>query len=118
MTTPEFDEAAFRAAIDELDSTIGQAQEELYRFERENQPTREELAALQQAALRGELGDDMRSIARRVDDGQDTWQSVFNGTSPAAGLLRGHIDRMVAANREAIGEAIEEDPDFDPRPDL
>lgn len=116
MTAPEFDEAAFRAAIAQLDQTITQAQSDLRRFESENQPTREELNALQQAALRGELGADMREIALRVDEGRDTWQSIFNGTSPASVLLRGHVERMAAQNREAIGEAIEEDPDFDPSP--
>ncbi|MBP2471742.1 hypothetical protein JOF53_000614 [Crossiella equi] len=116
MTTPEFSETALREAIAELDQTITTAQDRLYEFERDNQPTREELAALQREALRGELGPDMQRIARQVEDGRDTWQSVFTGTSPLTALLRGHLDRMAQENREAIGQAIEEDEDFDPFP--
>jgi hypothetical protein len=105
-----------RAATAELDRVIAQARHDLDRFERENRPTAQERQALQDAALRGELGDDMRELARRVDRGQDTWDAIFSGDSPNAGLLRGHLDRMAAENRAAIRTAIEDDPDFDPFP--
>lgn len=105
-----------QAAKAELGQAIAQARQDLARFRRENQPTDEERQALQDASLRGELGEDMRELARRVERGQDTWEAIFSGDSPNAGLLRGHLDRMAAENRAAIGTAIEEDPDFDPFP--
>ncbi len=100
----------------ELGQAITQARQNLARFRRENQPTDEERQALQDASLRGELGDDMRELSRRVGSGQDTWEEIFSGDSPSTGLLRGHLDRMTAENRAAISTAIEEDPDFDPFP--
>lgn len=109
-------EIRIQAAKAELGQAIEQAQRDLARFRRENQPTAEERQALQNAALRGELGEDMRELARRVDRGQDTWEEIFSGDSPSAGLLRSHLDRMAAENRAAIRTAIEEDPDFDPFP--
>ncbi len=109
-------EDQIQAAKAELDQAIAQARQDLARFRRENQPTDEERQALQDASLRGELGNDMRELARRVDRGEDTWEAIFSGDSPSAGLLRGHLDRMAAENRTAIGTAIEEDPDFDPFP--
>ncbi|MGH3912645.1 MAG: hypothetical protein ACRDTC_04445 [Pseudonocardiaceae bacterium] len=105
-----------QAAKAELGQAIAQARQDLARFRRENQPTAEERQALRDAALRGELGEDMRELARRVDSGQDTWEAIFSGDSPNAGLLRGHLDRMAAQNRAAIATAVEEDPDFDPLP--
>jgi hypothetical protein len=111
----DFD-ARLQAARAELGQVIEQARQELTRFRRENQPTEQERQALQDAALRGELGDDMRELARRVDRGQDTWEAIFSGDSPNTGLLRGHLDRMIAENRRAVDTAISEDPDFDPFP--
>ncbi|SDC13175.1 hypothetical protein [Actinokineospora iranica] len=114
-------EDRIQAAIAELDAVIGRAQEDLYRFQRANEPTREELQALQDAARRGELGDDMRELARRVESGQDSWRAIFAGESPNANLLRGHLERMAEENREAISTALAEDETFDPfapSPDL
>ncbi|MGH3928931.1 MAG: hypothetical protein ACRDTF_03025 [Pseudonocardiaceae bacterium] len=117
MTSGFFDlDDRIQAAKAELGQAIEQARRDLARFRRENQPTDEERQALQDVALRGELGDDMRELARRVARGQDTWEAIFSGGSPSAGLLRGHLDRMTAQNRAAISTAIEEDPDFDPFP--
>jgi hypothetical protein len=119
MTSPDFTriEEQMRAARAELFDAMEYAVRELARFERENRPTEEERRALQEAALRGELGDDMRTLARRVDAGEDSWDSIFAGESPATDLLRGHLDRMIAEHRDAIARAIEEDDDFDPYPE-
>lgn len=120
MTDPGSDDR-LRAAFAELDRVIERAGDELYRFQRENQPTREELRALQDAALRGDLGDDMRELARSVDAGRDSWRAVFAGESPNVHLLYGHLDRMAEQNREAIGAAVAGDDEFDPyapSPDL
>lgn len=103
-----------RAAKAELGDVMEQAVRDLARYRRENQPTEQERRALQEAALRGDLGDDMRQLARLVDRGQDSWDAIFSGESPNRELLRGHLDRMIAANSEAIVRAIEEDEDFDP----
>lgn len=67
---------------------------------------------------RGDLGDDMRALARRVERGDDTWDAVFTGESSHSELLGSTLDRAIAANRDAIVQAFEEDEDFDPsRPD-
>ncbi|MGX7825681.1 hypothetical protein ACTG9Q_11370 [Actinokineospora sp. 24-640] len=113
MTFPDM-EGRLRAAMADLDQVISRAQDDLYRFQRKNQPTREELQALQDAARRGELGGDMRELARRVERGQDSWQAIFSGASPHADLLRGHVERMVEENREAIRTALQENEEFDP----
>lgn len=107
----EFDER-IRAARTRLDVTLAQAERELARFKRENQPTEEERRQLHEAAIRGDLGDDMRELARRIDRGEDSWDAVFAGESPNVELLRGHIDQMVAENRDAIAEAVAEDEDL------
>lgn len=118
MTMPDFTriEEQMRAAKAALEEAMEEAVRELARFERENRPTEEERRALHQAALRGELGDDMRTLARHVEAGRDSWDDVFSGESPNAELLRGHLNRMVSANRDAIARAIEEDEEFDPYP--
>ncbi len=56
--------------------------------------TREELNALQRQALSGELGPEMRRLARRVAEGGTTWAAVFDGTSPDADLSSNHVTRM------------------------
>jgi len=110
MTT-DFSEFAerIRAARTQLDVALAQAERDLARFKRENQPTPEEQRQLHEAAQRGDLGEDMRELARRIDAGEDSWQAVFAGESPNIDLLRGHIQRMVSENREAIAQAIDED---------
>jgi hypothetical protein len=115
VTTPDFEylDRRMRAAKAELDEYLEKASRDLLTYKRENQPTPEEQRALQQAALRGELGDDMRDLARYIERGEDTWDDVFSGRSPNKELLRGHLDRQIEANREAIARAFEEE-EFDP----
>lgn len=110
MTNPfaELNER-LRAARAELDTVLAQAEQDLARYRRENKPSEEERQALQEAALRGELGDDMRRLAERVDRGEDSWDAIFAGESPDADLLRGHLERMIEENREAIVEGLDED---------
>jgi ABC-type transporter Mla subunit MlaD len=109
-------EDEFRAATAELDSVIAQARVDLARFERDNQPTAAELRELQEVAESGDLGFDMQELARRVDDGTDSWPAIFSGESPNSVLLQGHLARMIEENREAARVAIEEDDEFDPFP--
>jgi hypothetical protein len=115
MTAPDFAriEEQMRAAKAALREAMEDAVRDLARFERENRPTDEERRALQEAALRGDLGDDMRTLARRVDAGEDSWDAIFSGQSPHSDLLRGHLDRMISEHRDAIVEAIEQEEDFE-----
>jgi hypothetical protein len=83
------------------------------RFERDNKPTAEEQRQMQQAALRGELGDGMRTLARRVQNGQDSWDRIFSGRSPESHLIEEQVTRVIEANRDAIRQAFE-DEEFDP----
>jgi hypothetical protein len=116
MTTPEDAEDRLRAARAELDLVIGQARRDLARFEQENRPTAAQLHELQEAARRGELGFDLRELARRVDEG-DSWPAIFDGSSPNAVLLRGLVTRMLERHGEAVRAAVEQDEDLDPAPD-
>lgn len=109
-------ETQLRAATAELDRVVTQARQDLSTFQRENEPTPEEMRELQEAARRGDLGFDMEELARRVDDGGDTWDAIFSGESPNSMLLQGLITRMVEENREATRQAIEQDDEFDPFP--
>jgi capsule polysaccharide export protein KpsE/RkpR len=102
------------AAKAQLDQALEKASQDLIRFKRNNQPTAQEQQAMQQAALRGELGDDMRELARKIERGEDNWNAVFEGRSPNVDLLQGHLNRMAQQHREAIRESIEEDENFDP----
>src|SRR5262249_9521264 len=119
MTAPDF--ARIEARLQEAKAALNEAMQDavlaLARFERENRPTDEERLALQEAALRGDLGTDMQTLARRVDSGEDSWDAIFSGASPYTDLLGAHLDRMIAANREAIARAVEEDDEFDPYPE-
>ena len=105
-----------RAATAELDRVVTQARQDLAVFERENTPTPEETAELQEAARSGELGFDLEELARRVDEGHDSWAAIFAGESPNSVLLQGLLTRMIEENREATRQAIEEDDEFDPFP--
>lgn len=109
-------EDQLREATAELDQVVARARADLARFERDNRPTPAELRDLQEAAERGDLGFDMQELARRVDEGQDTWPAIFSGDSPNSILLQGLLTRMIEENREATRAAIEEDDDFDPFP--
>lgn len=110
-------EAQLRAARSELDGAVEGAWRDVARFRRDYAPTAQEYRDLQDAAARGTLGDDMQELARRIERGDDTWDAVFSGESPNSELLGSTIDRTIAANREAIIQAFE-DEGFDPsRPD-
>lgn len=111
-------EAQIRAARAEFDDAVERALRDMARFQRDNAPTQQEYRDLQEAAARGDLGDDMRELARRIERGDDSWDAVFSGESPNSELLGSTVDHAIAANQEAIVQAFEEDEDFDPsRPD-
>ncbi len=52
------------------------------------------VTTLQRQALSGELGPEMRRLARRVAEGGTTWAAVFDGSSHHADLSRAHVTRM------------------------
>jgi hypothetical protein len=116
VTAPDFSriEEQMRAAKAALSVAMEDAVRAMDRFERDNKPTPEEQRAMQQAALRGELGNEMRTLAQRVDAGQDNWDAIFSMQSPNSALLEGHLQRMIEANRDAIQHAFEQDDEFDP----
>ncbi|HEX6685984.1 MAG TPA: hypothetical protein VF062_24620 [Candidatus Limnocylindrales bacterium] len=116
MTAPDFSaiEARMQQAKAALNDAMEGAVRAMERFERENKPTAEEQRQMQQAALRGELGDGMRTLAQQVEAGRDDWDAIFSNRSPNSHLLQDHLTRMVEANREAIQQAFEEDDEFDP----
>ena len=104
---------AIRNAFRELNATIAEARRELERFKERNKPTDEEISELHRLARSGELGEDMRELARLVDAGEDSWQAVFSGESPNRDLLHAHLDRMMAQNRDAVAEALADDPELE-----
>ena len=110
-SAPDFDylDRRMRAATAELDGVMEKAVRDLSRYERENRPSEQDRRALHEAALRGELGHDMRRLARYIENGEDSWDAVFSGRSPHGELLRGHLERMIERNRDAIAQAVEED---------
>lgn len=109
-------EDQFREASAQFDELVAQTRQDLARFQRDNEPTPEELRDLQEAAQAGDLGFDMEELARLVSEGDDTWPAIFAGESPNAALLQGLLTRMIDENQEATRTAIEDDPDFDPLP--
>lgn len=119
MTVPDFSaiEERMRAAKAALNDAMENAVRAMDRFERDNKPTAEEQRQMQQAALRGELGTGMRTLAQQVEAGRDNWDAIFANKSPNSHLLQEHLTRMIETNREAIQQAFEDDDEFDPSVD-
>ncbi|MEI2712514.1 MAG: hypothetical protein V9G04_04250 [Nocardioides sp.] len=107
-------EAQLAAARAELHNTMAHARAALDAAKVRLAPTREETEELQRQARSGELGEDMRELARHIDAGRTSWAEVFDGSSPYAELIRDHMTRMGEEHGEAARRAIEEDDDFDP----
>lgn len=118
MTQPPFPggptPADLAAAKAELQATMAAAREALDRRRAVPVHTPSEREELHRDALTGSLGPQMQELARRIETGEDSWGEVFEGTSPAAGLLSGHLDRMALEHGEEIRTALEDDEDFDP----
>lgn len=111
-------EAELRAARAELEETIERTWQKVSQFQRDYAPTEQEYRDLHDAADRGQLGDEMRELARRIERGEDSWDAVLSGQSSNSMLLATTLDRSIAAHHEAIAQAFEEDETFDPsRPD-
>jgi len=55
----------------------------------------DQTATLQEQALSGALGADMRTLAERVRAGSTTWAEVFDGTASEVDLAHAHVAQMV-----------------------
>jgi|GEM_PF-6800921 len=75
--------------------------------------TAEQRARLEDDALAGRLGQEMRELAERVAARETTWGEVFDGTSPHAGLLVPHVSRMQELYADQWRAVVRADPDFD-----
>lgn len=102
------------AARLELQATLAFAREALDRRRAVPVHTPDERAELQRDALDGRLGEDMRRLAQHIEQGDESWQEVFEGIAPHGALFNAHLDRMGDEHAEEIRTAIEEDDDFDP----
>ena len=110
--TPE--EVALRARLDQaraqLQDTIAATRSHLEASRARLAPTREELEQLQREAASGRLGPDMRRLAGLVAAGRTSWLDVFDGSSPHAQLLAGHLAAMGERYAPAVLESLAADP--------
>src|SRR6476661_2614975 len=100
--------AAISEAREDLTASLADLQATVDAMNARPLLTPEEKEALEEQASSGELGEDMKTLVEKIRGGEDTWEQVFSGDSPNAGLLRGHLDRMVEEHQEDIALAFEE----------
>lgn len=102
--------AQLERALSDLRRATAQAREK-------TRLTCEEQDELTDKALRGQLGPEMRTLAERVSERRDTWDAVFDGTSPESHLLSAPVAAAAAAYGPAIKSALEGlDPETDDEP--
>lgn len=101
--------------LEEISRSIAAKSEALKKtIEADREAHRESTEKREEAARRGELGDDWRKIQERIDSGETTLRDVFSGkdTSDAAAALRQtaqrNITKSIEKTRQAAGDA--EDP--------
>lgn len=115
MTQLSDPDGRIAAARLELQATLAFAREALDRRRARPVHTPDERAELHRDALSGRLGPDMQRIAQHIENGDESWQEVFEGIAPHGALFVGHLHRMSEEHAEAIRTAIEEDDEFDPQ---
>ncbi|WP_310530095.1 hypothetical protein [Nocardioides sp.] len=98
----------------ELQAALALAREALDRRRAVPVHTPDERAELQRDALAGRLGVDMQRLAEHIENGDESWQEVFEGIAPHGALFDGHLNRMSEEHAEDIRIAIEQDDEFDP----
>ena len=111
MTDPRSQEeilAAISEAREDLTTSLADLRETVEAMNARPLLTPEEREALEAQASSGELGEDMRTLVEKIRGGEDTWEQVFSGESPHAGLLQGHLTKMVEEHQEDIALAFEE----------
>lgn len=101
--------------LEEIRRSIAAKSEALKKtIEADREADRELTEKREEAARRGELGEDWRKIQERIDSGETTLRDVFSGkdTSDAAAALRQtaqrNITKSIEKTRQAAGDA--EDP--------
>ena len=101
--------------LEEIRRSIAAKSEALKKtIEADREADRESTEKREEAARRGELGEDWRKIQERIDSGETTLRDVFSGkdTSDAAAALRQTAQRIITKSiektRQAAGDA--EDP--------
>ena len=101
--------------LEEIRRSIAAKSEALKKtIEADREADRESTEKREEAARRGELGEDWRKIQERIDSGETTLRDVFSGkdTSDAAAALRQtaqrNITKSIEKTRQAAGDA--EDP--------
>lgn len=102
------------AARRELQAVLVFAREALDRRRAVPVHTPDERAELHRDALAGRLGADVQQLAQHIENGEESWQEVFEGIAPHGALFEGHLSRMSDEHAEEIRTAIEEDDEFDP----
>lgn len=100
--------AAISEAREDLTASLADLQATVDQLNARPLLTDEEKQALEEQAESGELGDDMKTLVRKIRGGEDTWEQVFSGQSPNGALLQGHLDRMVEEHQDDIALAFEE----------
>lgn len=114
MSDPVDPSVAIAAAKAELQAVMAAARAANDRRRATPVHTPAEREEFHRDALAGALGPRMQELARLVEEGRDSWQEVFEGSSPHMELFTGHLDRMAEQHAEEIRVAIEADEDFDP----
>ena len=100
--------SAFEAAREELAASHVELQEAIDDLNSRPLLTDEEREKLEDQAESGALGEDMRTLVRKIRDGEDTWEAVFAGESPHGALLQGHISTQLEEHLEDIQLAWED----------
>lgn len=100
--------AALEAARGELAAGRAELAEAVHALHSQPLLSDEERKALEEQAESGALGDDMRTLVRKIRGGEDTWEAVFAGESPHGALLQTHLTTVLEEHAEDIQLAFEE----------
>jgi hypothetical protein len=96
------------AAHADFESSRADLQETLDHLQAQPLLSDEERRALERQAASGSLGKDMQALAEKVRAGEDSWESVFEGSSPHAHLMQSHLTALVEEHGEDLALAWED----------
>lgn len=100
--------AAISAAQEDLNASLADLQATVDEMNSQPLLSEEEKKALEEQATSGALGEDMKTLAEKIRNGEDTWESVFSGESPNGTLLQGHLTKMFEEHKEDLALAFED----------
>lgn len=100
--------AAISAAREDLTASLADLQATVDEMNSKPLLSEEEKKALEEQAASGALGEDMKTLAEKIRNGEDTWESVFSGESPNGTLLQGHLTKMFEEHKEDLALAFED----------